>query len=228
MKIRKERAHSTKFKNILKNYFAFYNKNLKKKHIIVYILSLIVFTFFMVSFINNLDEVNQFLSEVNNIGEKSNIFITIIKDKIPLIALLIFSGITPYVYIPVIGIIGFPYVLTMNIMNMSVLNMVIACIGSVIQIFGVSLAVAAGIYYCTSSTKRLKYSQSNTFGLDDVKKQIYETTKKEDKLNEINDKMQAKKEKREKLNVKIEYKALILTGIISIIIVTVAALFTGV
>ncbi|MDF2866275.1 MAG: hypothetical protein K0R72_1093 [Clostridia bacterium] len=228
MKIRKERVHSTKIKNILKNYFSFYNKNLKKKHIIVYIISLIIFAFFMVNFINNLNEVNQFLSEVNNIGKNPNIFMTIIKDKIPLVVLLIFSGVTPYVYIPVIGIIGFPYLLTMNIMNMSTLNMIIACIGGLVQIFGVSLAVAAGIYYCTSSTKRIRYNQSNALGLDDVKKQIYEATKKEEKLNELNDKMQAKREKREKLNVKIEYKALILTGIISIIIVSVAALFTGV
>lgn len=228
MKVRKERAHSSKFRSVLKNYFAFYNKNLKKNHIIVYVISLIVFALFMINFISNLSEVNQFLSELKNAQEKSNIFVNIIKEKIPVVLLLIFSGITPFVYIPLIGVVGFPYILATGIMNMSLLNMIIACIGGVVQIFGVSLAISAGIYYCTCSSKKFRYSQSSTFGLDDVKEQIYEARKQDDKLDKVKAKKQAKLEKREKLNVKIEYKALFITAIISTIIVSVAAIITGV
>lgn len=228
MKIRKERAHFRKLKSVLKNYLAFYNKNLRKKHIIVYILSLMTFAFLMITFINNLREVNEFLSEVNTATQKSNIFMTVLKDKIPFIALIIFSGITPYVYIPIIGIIGYPYLLASHLMNMSTLNMIIACIGSIIQIFGVSLAVAAGIYYCTCSSKKFRYDESTSLGFDDIKEQIYTATKKEQKLNILREKRQAKREKREKLNVKIEYKALVITAVISIVIVAVAALITGV
>jgi hypothetical protein len=182
----------------------------------------------MVNFINNLEGINQFLAGINAIKEKSNIFTMILKDKIPLVFLLVFSGITPFIYIPVVGIIGFPYILVTGLMNMSVVNMVFASIGAIIQIFGVSLAIAAGIYYCTNSTKRYRYNQTTTFGLDDVKMQIYEATKKEEKLNKIKDKRQAKIEKKEKLNVKIEYKALLITTIISIIIVAIATIITGV
>jgi len=228
MKIKKERAHSSNLKSVLKNYFSFYKTNLRKKHIIVYILSLIVFTYFMITFINNLDEINKLIAETNNTSQNPNIFMSIFKEKIPMIFLLIFSGITPFVYIPVVGIIGYPYVLATQIMNMSVINMVVACIGSIIQIFGVSLAVAAGIYYCSYSTKKFRYSQSVTFGMDDVKQQIYEATNKEDKLNKIKAIKQLKMEKREKLNVKIEYKGLIISAIISIIIVVTVALITGV
>lgn len=228
MKIKKERSHFHNFKNVLRNYFAFYNKNLRKKHIVLYIISLLIFAFFMITFIKNLTEVNQFLSEVKTASEKTNIFMTVLKGRIPLIAIIVASGITPYIYIPLIAIAGFPYLLATELMNLSTINMIIACIGSVIQIFGVSLAVAAGIYYCTSSTKKFRYNQSITFGIDDVKKQIYETTKKEDKLNKLNDKMKNKSDKREKLNVKIEYKALVITAVISMIIVATAALITGV
>ncbi|MDD2376647.1 MAG: hypothetical protein PHD15_02695 [Clostridia bacterium] len=228
MKIQKERAHSSDFKGVLKKYFSFYNKNLRKKHIIVFILSLVFFTVFMTNFINNLDQLNQLLTELSSTQEQSNIFMTIVKEKIPLVFLFIFSGITPYAFIPVVGIIGYPYILATEIINMSGFNMVLACIGSIIQIFGVSLAIAAGIYYCTCSSKKFRYSQSITFGLDDVKQQIYETTKNEVKLNKIKEKRQIKKEKREKLNIKIEYKGLIITAMISTIIVVTAALITGV
>jgi len=228
MKIRKERVHSSKFRSVLKNYFSFYNKNLRKKHIIVYILSLFVFAVFMITFIKNLYQMNQLISEINSTNVDSNIFMSIIKEKIPLIFLIIFSGITPLVYIPVIGIVGYPYILSTQLMNMSVINMVLACVGSIVQIFGVSLAVAAGIYYCNCSTKKFRYNQAITFGMDDVKAQIYEATKKEDKLNKLREKNQIKIEKREKLNVKIEYKGLIISGIISILIVVVATLITGV
>lgn len=228
MKIRKERKEENKFKNMIKHYLTFYKKNLRKKHIVVYILSLVVFTFFMVNFISNLSETNKFLAQMDNVKETTNIFSTIIKEKIPLVFLLIFSGITPFIYIPVIGIVGYPYILSVELINMSTLNMIISTIGGVIQLFGISLAISAGIYYCTNSTKRFRYDQTSTFGIDDVKLQIYEATKKEDKLNKLKDKKQAKLEKREKLNVKIEYKALLFTTIVSTIIVVAAALITGV
>jgi uncharacterized membrane protein YhaH (DUF805 family) len=228
MKVRKERAQTSDAKSVLKNYFSFYNKNLRKTHVIVYILSLIAFAIFMIAFIKNLAQMNQFISEIKTTTVHSNVFINIIKEKIPLVLLIIFSGITPLVFIPIIGIVGFPYILSTQLMNMSVINMLVACIGSIIQIFGVSLAVSAGIYYCNCSTKKFRYNQAITFGMDDVKAQIYEATKKEDKLKELKQKNLLKVEKREKLNVKIEYKGLIMTGIISILIVAAATLITGV
>ena len=228
MKIRKERKEDSNFKSSVKHYLNFYKKNLRKKHIIVYVLSLVVFTFLMVNFISNLSETNKFLAQMNNVKDTSNIFSTIIKEKIPLVFLFIFSGITPFLYIPVLGIVGYPYILSVELINMPVLNMVISTIGGVVQLFGISLAISAGIYYCTNNTKKFRYDQSSTFGLDDVKLQIYEATKKEDKLKKLQDKRQAKIEKREKLNVKIEYKALLVTLVISTIIVVVAALITGV
>lgn len=228
MKIRKERIHSAKFKTLLKNYLNFYNKNLKRKHITVYIISLIVLTSFMSLFIGNLSQVNQLLDGINNVEKGSNVFINTIKEKIPLVFLITFSGITPYIYIPVIGILGYPYLVAMEVMNLSSFNLVIATLAGILQIFGASLAIAAGIYYCTCSTKKYKYSQAITFGLDDVKQQIYTIAKKEEKLSKLKEKRQIKSDKREKLNVKIEYKNLLITVIVATIIVVIAAIVTGV
>lgn len=222
------KVKSIKFIDIVKSYFSFYKKSLMKKHIIIYIISLIVFAFFLVTFMNNLDGINQLLSEIKNIENSRNIFSILIKEKIPVTFLLIFSGITPFIFIPVIGIIGFPYILATTIMNMNVINMVIACIGAIIQIFAMSLAISAGIYYCASSTKRFRYNNSTSFGLDDVKKQIYESTKKEEKLKVVTAKMENKAEKIKKLNVKIEYKALVITFVISTLVICIASLITGV
>lgn len=224
MKIRKERLHSKKFLDILKDYMSFYNKTLRRKHIIIYIISLLIFAYLMKTFIDNTEAVKQLMTEVKHV----NIFSSIIKEKIPVTFLLIFSGVTPYVYIPIIGIFGYPYLMASQLIGMSAFNILIACIGSVIQIFGISLAIAAGVYYCSCSTKKVKYSQTMTFGLDDVREQIYEARNNEEKLNKVREKKQSKKEKREKLNVKIEYKQLVITFIISVVIVVVTALITGV
>ena len=228
MKIKKERSHSNNFRGVLKEYFSFYNKNLRRKHIVIYILSLIVFTMLMIVLIQNLDEINQITAGENIIKSHSNIFMTILTEKIPLTFLIVFSGLAPFAYIPLIGIFAYPYILVIQLINMSVINMVLACIGSVIQIFGISLAISAGIYYCKLSSKRYRYNESATFGLDDVKLQFYESTKRIEKLDKLKNKIEVKREKKEKLNVKIEYKNLMITAIISTIIVVVAALITGV
>ncbi len=227
MKIRKERTHATNFSSMLKNYFTFYKKNLRRKHMIIYILSLVLFAFFITSFKSDLTAMNQLLSQIGDNKEETNIFMLILRNKIPLAFLLTFSGVTPYIYIPMMGIIGVPYLLALGLMNMSVVSLVISCIGAIIQIFGYSLAIAGGIYYCNLSTKRYRYNQTNLFGLDDIKMQIYEATKKEEKLNKVKERRQAKIEKKEKLNVKIEYKKLLITVIVSIIIVVIATLITG-
>lgn len=228
MKIRKERKEESKFKDMIKHYLSFYKKNLRKKHIVIYILSLVFFTFFIVNFISNMSETNKLLAQMNNVNEHTNVFSNIIKEKVPLTFLFIFSGIAPFAYIPILGIAVYPYILSTELINMSILNIMVATIGGVIQLFGVSLAIAAGIYYCTNSTKKFRYNQSSTFGFDDVKQQIYEATKKQDKLQKLEEKRQSKMEKREKLNVKIDYRSLLFTGVISTIFVVVAALITGV
>lgn len=228
MKVKKQVRENNKFKDMLKNYYSFYKSNLKKKHIIIYALALLIFTFLSVAFINNLDETKVLLSQIEAAKGTTNILATVFKEKIPLIFLLVFSGITPFIYVPVVGIIGYPYILAISLVDMSAFNIVLAIFGSIIQLFGATLAISAGIYYCSCSTKKFRYDQSITFGLDDVKLQIYESAKKEDKANKLKEKMLFKKEKREKLNVKIEYKALVITTVISIIIVAVSALITGV
>lgn len=228
MKVKKQVKKNNNFKDMLKNYYSFYKINLRKKHIIIYAITLLIFTILSVTFINNLGDSQILLSQIDAAKGTSSVLETIFKEKIPLIFLLVFSGITPFIYVPVVGIIGYPYILALNLVDMSAINIILAIFGSIIQLFGATLAISAGIYYCNCSTKKFRYDQSITFGLDDIKLQIYESTKKDEKANKLKEKMQLKKEKREKLNVKIEYKVLVITTVISSIIVIVSALITGV
>lgn len=228
MKVKKQVRKNSNFKDMLINYYSFYKINLKKKHIIIYALTLIIFTILSITFINNIDDTKTLLSQIEAAKGTTSILGTIFKEKIPLIFLLVFSGITPFIYVPVVGIIGYPYILAINLVDMSAFNIILAIFGGIIQLFGATLAISAGIYYCNCSTKKFRYDQSVTFGLDDVKLQIYESTKKDEKVNKLKEKMLVKKEKREKLNVKIEYKALVITTVISSVIVIISALITGV
>lgn len=220
-----------KFKRIMKNYFEFYKRELKRKHIMMYVISLVLFAIFTNSFISDLSAQNSMqnqLTTANSIVDK-NVFGSIVKEKIPIVALTIFAGITPYMYIPAVALIGAPYMLALDIGAViknatGSVNILSLSISSVLQLLGISLAIATGIYYCYNATKRFRYSQNNGFGIDDLKDQYYQIKKDEKKLNEHRDKKQKKLEKREKLNVKIEYGNIFISGIISMVIVIISTL----
>ena len=216
------------FKTILNKFILFYNENLKKKHIVIFIISLIFFVFIMSACIASMDSINAMLSELNIKTEPVNILKTIFSEKIPLVFLIIFSGITPFLFIPLIGVVGFPYVITLSILSVKGISIVFATICAIFQIFGVSLAIATGIYYCKLSTNKFRYSQMSTFGLDDIKQNIYETRNNQEKLIQLKEKRKLKFDKKQKLNVKTPYFMILISFVISVIIVSVFALISGV
>lgn len=220
--------------NMLKNYFKFYNDNIKRKHAIIYIISMIIFFILLSFFISNID-VTQNLNNISQDAanqEKINIVKIIFEQKIPLMFLIIFAGITPYVYIPVLGMLN-SYTLATSIINIfgktnNNLNLIFSSLGSIIQLFGTALAIATGIYYCTLATKRSKYNKITQLGVNDIKRNIYQLTKNEKKLNELEQKIENQKIEKEKLNVKIPYINLIISGIISSIIVIIGTIISGI
>lgn len=228
MKVRKERIEKKATKTVIKKYIEFYNKNLRKKHLIIYIISLVIFAFFMTDFISNKTSIEELLKTVDSGKTQVDAFGGVFSNKIPVATLIAISGFTPFIYLPVIGIIGFPYMIVENIMLNAASNLVVQVIFGIIQIFGSSLAVAIGMYICTNYTKKFRYSQSNSLGLDDVKAQIYEIKKDEKSLNNLKEKVKIKNEKKEKLNVKIDYLSVCITLVISICIIAISSIISGV
>ncbi len=224
-----------KFIKMLIEYKDFYKENLKRKQIIIYIISLILFfvsLIFLISNININDTVKQVVESGGKIESVSKIdsLISIFKEDIPITFFMLFAGITPYFYLPIFGLIA-SYNLASQIANMYVMSqgaftISITALGMIIKLFGYSLAISMGIYYCKISTKKFKYSQRKGFSFIDLKKNYYEMKKMDEKLEKIEKKIKEKQDKVDSNNVKAPYKELIITFCISSIIVIIGTIFT--
>lgn len=224
-----------KFIKMLIEYKNFYKENLKRKHIIIYIISLVLFFMSLMLLISNIninDTVKQVVESGGKVESISKIdsLMSIFKEDIPITFFMLFAGITPYFYLPIFGVIA-SYNLASQIANMYVMSqgtftISITAFGMIIKLIGYSLAISMGIYYCKISTKKFKYSQRKGFSFMDLKKNYYEMKKMDEKLEEINKKMKEKQDKVDSNNVKAPYKELIITFCISSIIVIIGTLFT--
>lgn len=224
-----------KIPKVFKDFITFYNENLRKKHIIVYVISLIIFFMFLAMFISNIDVTTSIEIIAQNAKQSSNeynVFKEIIKQTIPAIFLTIFAGITPFVYLSVIGFY-YPYILAGDIAHLFLMtssngNLIFMTAGAIIKIFAMALAMVTGFYYCSISSKKFRYSQRKGFGLYNVKKQIYEIKNNEEKLKRLEEDKRKKDEKIEKLNVNVPYKnlgiAFIISSVIAIIGTFIAAI----
>ena len=162
-------------KSILKNFIKYYKENLKVKHIVCFIIMVIIFALSLNLFYTNLN--NQEAKEIITESVKGVPFISSLGEKIFLAFIIVFAGFTPYLYISVIGLFC-GYSLANNIiinyiLNGSTTSFVFMIIGGVIQLIGFSLCVATGINYCRISTKRRKFSSNTTYGLNDIKSTFY-------------------------------------------------------
>lgn len=188
-------------------------------------------------FISSIDVTNSIerLAESSTQAQVStikDIFNTIVKQTLPSIFLVIFAGITPFVYLSFIGF-GYPYVLALNIANTFIVNphtynVILMTIGAIIQIFAISLAMVAGFYYCSLSSKKYRYSQRSRFGMYDFKKQIYSLRNQTDKIEKLDEAKKKKDEKTEKLNVKIPYMSLLQVFIIAFVIATIGTIISAI
>lgn len=223
-------------KYIIKDYFKFYKKRLMKKHIIVYIICLVVFFVMvasLISKINSTPNISELAQNAKELSENSqSIFSLIFSKKLPLIFMIIFAGVVPYFFIPVIGI-GEAYSLAEGIVtNFNVLtgrtSVIPMCIGAIIELIAVGLAVATGVEYCLLSTKKWRYSRNQDYSMLDLKRTFYEATNNKKKLKEVAKKKEEKNKKNEKNNIKIPYLYLVISVVISMIIIAIGTIIAKV
>ena len=213
----------------VKEFIDYYKKNVSKYHVITTIIFYIIFLSSISYFMSNLDIVKEISANMNT---DINIFSYILKNKIFTMLLIIVSGITPYFFIPVIGVI-LPYSFSIQVVidfvnsGNNYLLFIVNIIFCLIQLIGVSLAVAFGIKLCILSTKRFRYNQKyKGFSFYDLKKAFYETKNDKKKLEELEASRKKKLEKNEKLNVKIPYFMYIYGFVVSTVIVVITTLIT--
>lgn len=214
-------------KCIIKEYFNEYKENLKTKHIVCFIIMIVIFGLTIISYVSNLQN-QDFLEQVQNItGEyvSENVFTKILSNKLPAVAIIIIAGVTPFIYASALGVL-FSYqmaeemITVLSVANSSG-NVILMSVGAIIQCIGFSLAVATGIYWCKISGKRRRYANGTQKSFLDVKKELYSLTNNKKKIKELEKKRKEKNEKIQKYNVEIPYLTLITSFVVSFIIVVI-------
>lgn len=199
--------------NKLADLITFYNDNIKKTHIIIFVIMAILF---VISFISIILSVK--VGGIDIPTAKS--FLNSIKEYAMLDGVIILAGITPYFFLPVLGIvqaiIGVGDMAARYVAGLSFVPTLF--LGGIIEMIGIALSIAVGIYYCKLSTKKNKYYHHSEFSLSDVKMQIYEIRKNEEKIKELTKKKEDKNKEIQECNVKIPYLNFILLGLISFVI----------
>ena len=216
------------FKDSLVEYKKFYDENLKFKHIVITIIMVILFFILLKFQLDGLESVKNSSSVSSNFTAKT-FWQAIVKDELLLNFIMIFAGLTPYIYVSVIGVFAsYSLVLdfaTAYVLNKGFFNVLIFGIGAIIQIVAYALSIATGMYFCKISTKRAKYSQVSFFGYTDFKKAIYQIRKDEKKVELMDEQKREKMEKREQYNVKVPYKMRAISFIISMVISIIGTIF---
>lgn len=203
-------------KNTKMELLDFYNLNIRKLHIIMIVISIILYIISFYTIFSSIKSGNYSLS--SDIVAPS--FMNMIRENILLDIVIIIAGITPFCFLSIIGLAQ-AITVVKNLAIRYVLGksfMVTAFLGGAIQLIGISLCVAVGLYYCRLATKKNKYYHHSDFGIDDIKMQLYEIRKNNKKVEELAKKKEDKKKKIESCNVKIPYLNFVLLGAIAFVI----------
>lgn len=194
----------------------FYNQNIRKIHIIVSVIMIILYIFSFIYRFNAIKSGEYKLAEGATIPN----FMYELQQNLVLDLVIIIAGITPFCFIPVIGVaqaitvvggLSVRYALGGSFM-------ITAFLGGLIQVFAVALCVSVGLYYCRLTTKKNKYYNQSGFGIDDIKLQVYQIRKQEEKIQQIEKKQEEKNRKIAESNVKIPYLNFMLLGVIAFVI----------
>lgn len=209
-------------KNILKNYIKFYKENLRKKHVVCTVISILIFIIFLVSNIMDLSKINETI-EYTKVP-----YFTNLKENLLLSFIIIFAGITPYCFLSVLGFSGI-YNIALKVAYMyvssgNILLLIVNCLVSIIIAISYSLCIASGIHYCVLSSKKFTYSQKKGFNFKDFKASLYRLRKDEEKLRLYEEEKVKQAQKIEKLNVKVPYLNLAISFIISTVMLVITSI----
>ncbi len=140
--------------------------------------------------------------------------LSVLKERLVILLLILLAGWVPYFYIPTIAYVAYIFMLSGNLLlemelHGRILTLTLNLLPVIIDILTISIIVAIGMYMCNYTTKKYRYTQSMSFSFLDVKLHLYEITKKEDKYNEVLAKKEKKTADMQKNDVKIDYRMII-------------------
>lgn len=199
-------------KDIIGNTMSLYLKNIKLLHIVFLVISVVVFIgYFFVKFYQ-LKTGSYVIDE----GFTVKGVPTLITDCVLLSGVIVIAGVTPYCYLSVLGL--FQSALLVEQLAARYYYgrgfIITDFVGGLIEMIGVALCIATGIYSCKLSTKKSKYKDTPYFSMDDLKSSIYEIKKDTKKVEEIEKKKQEKIQKMQQYKVEVPYLSIIVLCVV--------------
>lgn len=202
----------------------FYHKHIRKIHIIVTIIAMLIYAFASYKAFKNINNGNYYIPA----DTTAKTLLGNLKEDAMLSFIAILAGIVPFCYIAIIGIaqagiivndIALRYVFDSTFMFTGIL-------GGIIKVIGVGLVVAVGLYYCKLSSKKNKYYHQSGFTFNDVKLSFYDLRKNEKKVEELTKKKEERARKIQESNIKMPYGYFAVLGLIGFVIQAIGSLIT--
>ena len=180
------------FKEYLRNTIDFLKNNILKKAYIMLAISLIIATALLT---------NPQVSEAELVNVK---FLGDYVEKLKSIVVIVVSGIVPYLYAPILGIIFTIFTECIFMANLIleagyIQGILTYILPFILNIGAMSIATALGVYICRNKTLDSKIDNMKYTSAIDLRISIYEAANRKDKKNKLE--MQ-KKEKIENLKKK--------------------------
>ena len=218
----KENKKNTSYISCFVNFF---NKELKKKTIIfacIFIIFSLVILFPLMKLVIQQECINFCMDE--NITYK-----LIAKDKVLITLITVVAGVVPYVYIPVISGIGYMYQITVEFSHIIAQNgyfigTIELLIPYILNVISISIVTSLGIYLCKINTYKYILVQQRNMNWNTFKIELYKITGKKEKKALVEKKIKEKEEKMASKDKKIDYKQVLNTSLLCLILQLISSL----
>ena len=208
--MKKEKVEKTDSKNkvtwktYLRDFLVFVDKKLIKSIGILIIISILLVTISLGYLVDVARKAEYTVNSMENITIFVNYW-----NKLQVIIVILFSGIAPYLYAPIVGFIGsvlseasmLAYIIKVDGYFVGICKDIIPLI---INIVNISIITSVGIYICRAVTNKEKLSKINNMNFINFRIKLYGMICNEKKIKELT-KVKAEKSKKlesnkEKLN----------------------------
>lgn len=201
----------------LKDTVNFFNENLKKKTVVMFIILTLISIVFVVPITNELKAIGETTSTLD-----VSLW-NFIRDKILILLMTLIAGVVPHMYIAIIAGIGYVYQALIEyayiILDKGVwLGIVILIIPFILNLVCISIITALGMYLCKINTNKFVLGQQRNMNFNRFRLELARATQNTEKEKQIQKKIDEKEEKLKCKDTKIKYKeVLTIFGIVCIL-----------
>jgi len=193
------------FKSYIKETLEFFNTNLKKTFVVLLIVSILLIAMGVSSAVSILQSVENSDTTLKGLSFGES-YVT----GLQVIGIVIFAGIVPYMYVPIIGGLAGAYAELLTLAQLIVTKgyakaLLLYTVPMLLNIVIVITAVSLGIYICKSITLGYKLDNMKHMNSTNFKLELYKLTKKDKKHKELEKKKNMKIKELEAKHKRIDY-----------------------